>query len=156
MGNNGQHAFYQLLHQGTQAIAVDFILPCKQEVGENNHLLAARAFAQAEALMLGRTGGSAATDVENKGYRMIWGNKASNMLLMDALNPETLGALLALYEHKVFVQGICWKVNSFDQWGVELGKQLASQIERAIDGETDNSLLDNSTRVLVEKLHRNS
>ena len=76
------------------------------------------------------------------------------MLLMDALNPGTLGALLALYEHKVFAQGIFWKVNSFDQWGVELGKQLASQIDHVIAGDSDKSLLDNSTRVLVEKLHQ--
>jgi len=158
MGNNGQHAYYQLLHQGTHEVAIDFIVPCNQmTVGGNQHL-AACSFAQALVLMQGRNGndGNASTDDTTGRHRQISGNKASNTLLMESLSPRNLGALLALYEHKVFIQGICWKINSFDQWGIELGKQLSLRIESEIVENSGDILLDSSTAALVEKFKRNT
>ena len=124
-GTNGQHAFYQLLHQGTHFIPIDFIGALKPSHAHQDHhdLLLSNMIAQAEALMIGTKGQEGLPS-----YRQFQGNKPSNMILCDELNPKALGALIALYEHKVFCQGILWNINSFDQWGVELGKKLAQQI----------------------------
>lgn len=133
VGTNVQHAFFQLLHQGTRLIPVDFILALRhpRSAAAHHDMLVANCFAQAEALMVGRTRDALAAggaDPVLAIHREQAGNQPSNMLLMDELNPSTLGALLALYEHKTFVQGVLWHINSFDQWGVELGKQLAATL----------------------------
>jgi glucose-6-phosphate isomerase len=140
-GTNGQHAFYQLIHQGTQLIPCDFLVPVKSHnpMGEHHRILLSNALAQPEALMRGKTADEVRAGMKAAGipperidalvpHRVFAGNKPTNTLLLDALDPFTLGALVALYEHKVFVQGVVWNINSFDQWGVELGKQLASRI----------------------------
>jgi glucose-6-phosphate isomerase len=140
-GTNGQHAFYQLLHQGTRMIPADFIAPLHSQnpIGEHHAILLANCFAQTEALMLGKTAEEARAELEAQGLRgealesllphkVFPGNKPTNTLLFDKLDPRTLGMLIALYEHKVFTQGVVWNINSFDQWGVELGKQLAGKI----------------------------
>lgn len=153
MGNNAQHSFYQLFHQGTSEVAIDFILPCisGRPLSDHQLQLAAKVFGQGQALM---HGGNHHSEVEannnDESYQLMSGNKASNTLLMESLTPESLGTLLALYEHKVFAQGICWQVNSFDQWGVNLGKQLSSDIAAVMTGESDDMSLDESTLKLIE------
>ncbi|MCS2609924.1 glucose-6-phosphate isomerase [Halomonas dongshanensis] len=159
LGPNAQHAFYQLLHQGTQPVVCDFIAPLTRydEVEERDtrrHLKAqhrltlANCFAQSRVLMLGD---DAIDDdgprPEHKRYR---GNQPSTTLLLDKLTPETLGALVALYEHKVYVQAVIWDINPFDQWGVELGKQIATQTQRLLEGEGELDRVDASTRGLIE------
>ena len=163
-GTNGQHAFYQLIHQGSHLVPVDFVVALQDDAGLQHHhkLLVANCFAQAEALMLGKStekakqelaAGISKEDELNllARHKTFPGNKPSNMLLLDRLNPETLGALIALYEHKIFVQGIIWGINSFDQWGVELGKQLATELIREIDGEIKPSAHDSSTNGLLRR-----
>jgi glucose-6-phosphate isomerase len=145
-GTNGQHAFYQLLHQGTKLVPADFIGFCQplDEVGEHHTLLAANLFAQTEALAFGR----AAPDPA----RSFAGNRPSNTILADRLTPATLGALVALYEHKVFVQGAIWGINSFDQWGVELGKVLATRIVPELAAAAEPPLThDSSTNALLRR-----
>jgi glucose-6-phosphate isomerase len=145
IGTNGQHAFHQLLHQGTQVIPVDFILPLKahHHLAEHHHALAANCLAQAQALMCGKNLAQAKQELRDSGYnereadalaahKVIAGNKPSTMIYCDQLTATTLGALIAFYEHKIFTQGILWGINSFDQWGVELGKQLSKPILQAI------------------------
>lgn len=139
-GVNCQHAFFQLIHQGTRLIPVDFIVPMKTRYGvpAQHHFLVANAFAQAEALMRGKTLTEALAETDNtlpENERLVFakqnvfpGNRPSNTILLDDITPYTLGMLMALYEHKVFVQGAIWNVNSFDQWGVEYGKRLAKTI----------------------------
>jgi|TARA_R110000851_G_scaffold22036_4_gene65511 glucose-6-phosphate isomerase len=159
LGPNAQHAFYQLLHQGTQPVVCDFIAPLKRydEVEDpdtrrhlkTQHRLAlANCFAQSRVLMLGD---DAIDDdgprPEHKRYR---GNQPSTTVLLDQLTPTTLGALIALYEHKVFVQAVIWDINPFDQWGVELGKQIATDTQKIIDHEGDLSRMDASSRGLIE------
>lgn len=148
LGTNVQHAFFQLLHQGTRLIPVDFILPLRnsQAPADHHDMLVANCLAQAEALMTGRAASELATGdigIDLARHRETPGNQPSNLLLLDALTPASLGALLALYEHKTFVQGVLWDINSFDQWGVELGKQLAQclldEIRRDQPGEHDGS-----------------
>lgn len=130
-GTNGQHAFFQLLHQGTDVVPCDLIgvLTPEHDLGEHHDLLMANLFAQSEALAFGRS-----DSVDESGevdlHRSFPGDRPSNMLLVSRLTPYTLGQLVAVYEHKVFTQGWIWQVNSFDQWGVELGKVLASEILR--------------------------
>ena len=159
MGNNGQHSFYQLFHQGSSEVAIDFILPCRsgRSMSDHQQLLAAELFAQGQALMQGRKRLSAvAIDSFEESHQQMLGNKASNTILMEALTPASLGALLALYEHKVFAQGICWQINSFDQWGVTLGKQLSPGIVAAITGVSTDVALDDATCRLIEKFkHEN-
>ncbi|HMM76399.1 MAG TPA: glucose-6-phosphate isomerase [Gammaproteobacteria bacterium] len=133
VGTNVQHAFFQMLHQGTRLVPVDFILALRHPRAAPAHhdMLVANCFAQAEALMVGRSRDAlraAGADATLAIHREQPGNRPSNMILMDELTPATLGALLALYEHKTFVQGVLWQINSFDQWGVELGKQLAASL----------------------------
>lgn len=159
LGPNAQHAFYQLLHQGTQPVVCDFIAPLKRydEVEDpdtrrhlkTQHRLAlANCFAQSRVLMLGD---DAIDDdgprPEHKRYR---GNQPSTTVLLDQLTPTTLGALIALYEHKVFVQAVIWDINPFDQWGVELGKQIATDTQKIIDHKGDLSRMDASSRGLIE------
>jgi glucose-6-phosphate isomerase len=145
-GTNGQHAFYQLLHQGTKLVPTDFIGFCQplDEVGDHHTLLAANLFAQTEALAFGRAAPDPARSFE--------GNRPSNTILADRLTPATLGALVALYEHKVFVQGAIWEINSFDQWGVELGKVLATRIVPELSASDEPSLAhDSSTNALLRR-----
>lgn len=149
-GTNGQHAFYQLLHQGTDIISADFIAPAfsAAPVGDHHEKLLANFLAQPEALMRGKTEGEAREELAGAGlsaeridelapHKVFPGDRPTNSILMERLGPHTLGALIALYEHKIFCQGVVWGVNSFDQWGVELGKMLASAIlpEIAARGE---------------------
>lgn len=149
-GTNGQHAFYQLIHQGTKLIPCDFIAMKNTHSGLDKlqSLLNANCIAQMEALMLGKSIDEAKTP-----YQSFAGNKPSNAILMQDLTPKSLGALIALYEHKVFVQGVIWNVNSYDQWGVEYGKQLAKTVYQ--DMQPDNpqpSEHDASTRKLIKQL----
>ncbi len=154
-GTNGQHAYYQLLHQGTRLIPADLIGFTEKlsPLGEQHDLLIANLFAQAEALAFGKT----AAEVRAEGvpdhqvaHRTFEGNRPTNMILADRLSPATLGALIALYEHKVFVQGTIWDVNSFDQWGVELGKVLAARIVPELGTGTPLAH-DSSTNALIER-----
>ncbi len=168
-GTNGQHAFFQLLHQGTRLIPCDFILFARQPGHDpgQHRLLTANFLAQTEALMKGRTGSEARQELQAQGkskeeieyilpHKIFPGNRPSNSILLPELTPQTLGALIALYEHKIFVQGVIWDVTSFDQWGVELGKQLAGDIEPELE---DGSLVethDSSTNGLIntwKKMH---
>ncbi|HEY8370249.1 MAG TPA: glucose-6-phosphate isomerase [Thermodesulfobacteriota bacterium] len=159
-GTNGQHAFYQLLHQGTRLVPCDFIGFCRSlnEVGRHHDLLMANLFAQAEALAFGKTAeevaaeGVAAFQVP---HRTFEGNRPSNVILAERLTPEVLGSLIALYEHKVFVQGTIWHINSFDQWGVELGKALAQRIVPELTGTAEPDLAhDSSTNALIRRYRR--
>ncbi len=157
-GTNGQHAYFQMLHQGTGMVPVDFIAvlkPSHQRLGQHQVLLA-NCFAQAEALMLGQQQDERAGHEGQPlpAYRVLPGNHPSNMLLMDTLTPATLGALLALYEHKTFVQGVLWNVNSFDQWGVERGKALATRILPELEGKAASHPHDSSTAALIARARR--
>ena len=142
-GTNGQHAFYQLLHQGTEIIPTDFIAAAQTHnpLGDHHMKLMSNFFAQTEALMNG-------SDHENP-YRVFDGNRPSNSFLLDSLTPFTLGQLIAMYEHKIFVQGIIWNIYSFDQWGVELGKKLAVNIQEELVNENVISSHDSSTNGLI-------
>jgi glucose-6-phosphate isomerase len=164
-GNNGQHAFYQLLHQGTRPVAADFIVAAEgqSELAEHQHKVLANAFAQAEALMRGRNAEEARAELEASGiddasleaqvaHRAMPGNQPTSTLLYRRLTPRILGALIALYEHKVFVQSVCWGINAFDQWGVELGKQLAGRILPELDSEQDIGTHDSSTNGLINRV----
>jgi glucose-6-phosphate isomerase len=156
-GTNGQHAFYQLLHQGTKLVPCDFIGFCESlnPVGDHHDLLMANFFAQTEALALGRTTDEVAAegvDPELVPHRTFPGNRPTNTILAHRLTPAVLGALVALYEHKVFTQGAIWQVNSFDQWGVELGKVLANRIIPELQAEGEPGLAhDASTNALIER-----
>ncbi|MDJ0770010.1 MAG: glucose-6-phosphate isomerase [Ilumatobacter sp.] len=143
-GTNGQHAFYQLLHQGTRVVPVDFIGFATPNHPYRNHhdLLVANLFAQAEALAFGRSN-------EDEPHRHFPGDRPSTMILAERLTPSVLGQLIALYEHIVFVQGTVWGINSFDQWGVELGKELANRITPELIGEPDPSAHDTSTNAAI-------
>ncbi len=154
-GTNGQHSFYQLIHQGTKLIPCDFIVFAQSlnPAGAHHDMLIANAFAQAEALAFGKT----ADEVQQEGtpdglvpHRVFEGNRPSNMILIERLTPAVLGKLVALYEHSVFVQGIIWNVDSFDQWGVELGKVLAQRIVLELTSGNDPQLKhDGSTNQLI-------
>jgi glucose-6-phosphate isomerase len=154
-GTNGQHAFYQLLHQGTHLVPADFLGFCRpnHDLLEHHDLLVANLLAQTEALAFGRTAGEARDEgmpQEQVPHRTFAGNNPTTTVLADQLTPRVLGTLIALYEHKVFVQGVIWDVNSFDQWGVELGKQLANRIVPEITAQTAPELHhDSSTNALI-------
>jgi len=145
-GTNGQHAFFQLLHQGTEVIPVDIVAVAEGSEGDPaaQRKLLANAIAQAEALMVGRP-------MPEDPQRRFPGNRPTSFLLLEALTPEALGALIALYEHKTFVEGVLWGINSFDQWGVELGKTLAARILEDLEGRADHPH-DPSTRALIARL----
>jgi glucose-6-phosphate isomerase len=159
-GTNGQHAFYQLLHQGTKLVPADFIAFAKSQnpLGDHHVKLMANVFAQTEALAFGKT----AQEVRAEGtpeplvaHKVFEGNRPTNTILADRLDAATLGTLIAMYEHKIYVQGVLWRINSFDQWGVELGKVLAKEIQPEL--ESDSRLAhDSSTNQLIEwfRLHR--
>ena len=159
-GTNGQHSFYQLIHQGTELIPCDFIAFAHplNAVGHHHDMLLANVFAQAEALAFGKT----PEQVKKEGtpdwlvpHRVFEGNRPSNTILIDKLTPETLGKLVALYEHSVFTQGTIWHVDSFDQWGVELGKVLAQRIIPEIESATEPKLAhDSSTNGLIRRYRR--
>src|SRR5579859_1254823 len=161
-GTNGQHAFYQLIHQGTKLIPCDFLASAKtlNPLGDHHILLVANFFAQTEALMKGRTPDEARTELVKEGFsgahlhllvaaKTFAGNKPSNSFLYTELTPETLGSLIALYEHKIFTQGVIWDINSFDQMGVELGKQLAKAIEPELNDSNPVTTHDSSTNGLI-------
>ena len=161
-GTNGQHAFFQLIHQGTKLIPVDFIAPLQSQnpIGEHHPVLLSNFFAQTEALMRGKTEEEARRELAASGmqgetlaqllpHKVFPGNRPTNSILIKKLTPRALGALIALYEHRIFVQGIIWDVNSFDQWGVELGKQLAKAILPELAGEGQVSTHDSSTNGLI-------
>ena len=159
-GTNGQHSFYQLIHQGTRLIPCDFI--CFAEslnpVGNHHDLLVANVFAQAEALAFGKTAAEVAAEGSPEWlvpHRTFPGNRPSNVLMAERLTPEVLGALVALYEHSVFVQGVIWSINSFDQWGVELGKVLAQRIVPELESRAEPDLAhDASTNALIRRYRR--
>ncbi|HWS75177.1 MAG TPA: glucose-6-phosphate isomerase, partial [Quisquiliibacterium sp.] len=156
-GTNGQHSFFQLLHQGTRLVPCDFIafVQASNPLGRHHTLLLANAIAQSEALAFGRTH----EEVKAEGtperlvaHRVFDGNRPSNTLLAERLTPETLGKLVALYEHSVFTQGVVWNVDSFDQWGVELGKVMAQRIVQELESATEPALAhDSSTNQLIRR-----
>ncbi|MGD8466622.1 MAG: glucose-6-phosphate isomerase, partial [Anaerolineae bacterium] len=161
-GTNGQHAFYQLIHQGTKLIPCDFLAPAQSHnpIGDHHAILVSNFFAQTEALMRGKTTGEVRAELAGQGLsgeelerlvpaKTFAGNKPSNSFLFRKLTPKTLGALIALYEHKIFTQGVIWDINSFDQMGVELGKQLARTILPELDGEEAVQSHDASTNGLI-------
>ncbi len=163
-GTNGQHAFYQLLHQGTRIIPADFIvaLDSQNPIGAHHRLLVANGFAQTEALMRGKTESEVRAELSAQGmigdalehlvpHKVFPGNQPTNTLIVQKLTPATLGALIALYEHKIFVQGVIWGINSFDQWGVELGKQLAGVIQNELQDTQAISAHDSSTRGVIAR-----
>jgi glucose-6-phosphate isomerase len=161
-GNNGQHAFYQMFHQGTQSVPCDFIVAIESQVsgyGDHQDKVLANAIAQSRALMMGRDKEHTAKALGMQAdecmvqHRTFPGNQPSNTLLYQKLTPTTLGALIALYEHKVFVQSVCWGLNPFDQWGVELGKTMASALLPALQNAEHNLHYDASTEGLLRHIH---
>ena len=161
-GTNGQHAFYQLIHQGTLLIPADFIAPAisHNPVGDHHAKLLSNFFAQTEALMNGKTPGEAKVELQKAGmdenaigkllpHKIFEGNRPTNSILVKEITPFTLGQLIALYEHKIFVQGIIWNIFSFDQWGVELGKQLAGKILPELENDSPVTEHDSSTNGLI-------
>ena len=161
-GTNGQHAFFQLIHQGTKLIPADFLAPAisHNPVGGHHAILLSNFFAQTEALMRGKTGEEVIGDLGAEGrndeeigkllpYRVFEGNRPTNSILFKKLTPRVLGNLIAMYEHKIFVQGVIWNIFSFDQWGVELGKQLASRIRPELKDEKPVASHDSSTNGLI-------
>jgi glucose-6-phosphate isomerase len=163
-GTNGQHAFYQLVHQGTRLVPADFIAPIRTHNPLDRHhdILLANFFAQPEALMRGKTLDEVRAELAAQGlppdrierlapHKTFPGDRPTTSILVDQLTPRTLGALIALYEHQIFVQGIVWNIHSFDQWGVELGKQLASKILPELDGDAPVASHDASTNGLINR-----
>lgn len=168
-GTNGQHAFYQLIHQGTQIVASDFMMPIRSHYAIGKHgvahhkILLANLLAQTRALMLGKTEQEARADLEATGmsgaaleallpHRTFEGNRPSSVILVDKLTPKTLGKLIATYEHKIFVQGVIWNINSYDQWGVEYGKQITQQLLPQLQESKDSDDFDSSTNALLRHI----
>ena len=161
-GTNGQHAFYQLLHQGTPLVPADFLVPAisHNPIGEHHAVLLSNFLAQTEALMRGKSREEVSAELKKEGrteaeiqrlwpYRIFEGNKPTNSILFKQLTPRTLGNLIAMYEHKIFVQGVIWNIFSFDQWGVELGKQLARKIQPELKADRPVTTHDSSTNGLI-------
>ena len=161
-GTNGQHAFFQLLHQGTKPVPADFLVPCisQNPLGNHHRVLVANCFAQTRALMHGKTTTEALAQLKQEGvtddeinqlfaHKVFEGNKPTNTILFEKLTPRTLGSLLAMYEHKVFVQGVIWNINSFDQMGVEYGKELAGDIQGELSHRSNTGIYDSSTNALI-------
>jgi glucose-6-phosphate isomerase len=170
-GTNGQHAFFQLIHQGTRLIPADFLAPVisQNPIGEHHPILLSNFFAQTEALMRGKTAAEAKAELDAEGiqgealdrllpHKVFPGNRPTNSVMFRKLTPRVLGSLIAMYEHKIFVQGVVWNINSFDQWGVELGKQLAKKILPELGGAQRITAHDASTNGLINyyKQERNS
>jgi glucose-6-phosphate isomerase len=174
-GTNGQHAFYQLIHQGTKLIPCDFLAPCQTQNPltvtrhapvDHHPILLSNYFAQTEALAFGKDAAAVAAELDSAGvagpakdalvpHKVFEGNRPSNSLLFNKLTPRTLGSLIALYEMKIFVQGAVWNINSFDQWGVELGKQLAKAILPELAGDGPVTTHDSSTNGLINHYKAN-
>jgi glucose-6-phosphate isomerase len=163
-GTNGQHAFYQLIHQGTQLIPADFIAPAEthNKIGNHHTLLMSNFFAQTEALMNGKSKEVVVAELQKAGlneveieklapFKVFEGNKPTNSFLVKKVDPFTLGSLIAMYEHKIFVQGVIWNIFSYDQWGVELGKQLANSILPELENEEKITSHDSSTNGLINQ-----
>jgi len=163
-GTNGQHAFYQLIHQGTKLIPADFIAPAQSHnpLGDHHMLLLSNYFAQTEALMNGKTKDEVIAELKAAGkteeeieklapFKEFDGNRPTNSFLLKKITPHSLGSLIAMYEHKIFVQGIIWNIYSFDQWGVELGKQLAQKIQPELRAEGEVATHDSSTNGLINQ-----
>ena len=163
-GTNGQHAFYQLIHQGNQLVPADFLAPIETQnpLGEHHLILLSNFFAQTEALMKGKTAAEVRKELTKDGmsgetleklipHKVFTGNRPTNSILFPKLTPKTLGSLIALYEHKIFTQGIIWNINSFDQWGVELGKQLAKAILPELEKPGTITAHDSSTNGLINR-----
>jgi glucose-6-phosphate isomerase len=161
-GTNGQHAFYQLIHQGTVLIPCDFIAPAQTHnpIGDHHQKLLSNFFAQTEALMNGKTDEEAQKELEKAGltpeeiakllpFKVFTGNRPTNSFIIKKITPATLGKLIAFYEHKIFVQGVIWDIFSFDQWGVELGKQLANKILPELEKDEKIESHDSSTNNLI-------
>ncbi|MDW8020262.1 MAG: glucose-6-phosphate isomerase [Chloroherpetonaceae bacterium] len=161
-GTNGQHAFYQLIHQGTKLIPCDFLAPCQTHnpIGNHHEILLSNFFAQTEALMRGKTEAEVEAELQAQGlkgaalkkllpHKVFEGNRPTNSILFKKLTPRTLGSLIAMYEHKIFVQSIIWDINAFDQWGVELGKQLAKKILPELETKEPVFSHDSSTNGLI-------
>ena len=161
-GTNGQHAFYQLIHQGTRLIPCDFLAPAisHNPMGEHHTLLLSNFFAQTQALMAGKTEEEVIAEFEKAGkrkadyeklvpFKVFKGNSPTNSILFKIMTPRTLGSLVAMYEHKIFVQGVIWNIFSFDQWGVELGKQLANSILPQLRNDAITEQFDSSTNGLI-------
>ncbi len=166
-GTNGQHSFYQLIHQGTRLVPADFLAPAVSHnpVGAHHDILLSNFFAQTEALMNGKTRDEVVAELREQGladdaverlwpFKVFSGNRPTNSILFRKLTPETLGSLIAMYEHKIFVQGVIWNIFSFDQWGVELGKQLARRIQPELDDDRTVSGHDASTNGLINAFKR--
>jgi glucose-6-phosphate isomerase len=166
-GTDGQHAFYQLIHQGTKMIPCDFLIPAKSfdQVGDHHEKLISNFFAQTEALMKGKTEKEVIDEFERNGkklediihlvpYKVFHGNRPTNSILFKELTPRILGGLIAMYEHKIFVQGVIWNIFSFDQWGVELGKQLAQKILPELESDQEIKTHDGSTNNLINYYKR--
>jgi glucose-6-phosphate isomerase len=166
-GTNGQHAFYQLLHQGTRLVPCDFLAPLETHhpIGRHHQVLLANFFAQTEALMRGKTTEEARAELEAQRlppdrvrelapHKTFPGNRPTTSIVFTKVTPRTLGMLVAMYEHKIFVQGIVWEIFSFDQWGVELGKQLAKKIEPELESAGVVTTHDASTNALINRYKR--
>jgi glucose-6-phosphate isomerase len=167
-GTNGQHAFYQLIHQGTKLIPCDFIAPAisHNPLGEHHiRCLLSNFFAQTEALMNGKTDEEVRAELKASGksdaeieeiapFKVFSGNRPTNSILVKKITPKVLGSLIAMYEHKIFVQGIIWNIYSFDQWGVELGKQLANKIYPELQNDWPVTNHDSSTNGLINQYKR--
>jgi glucose-6-phosphate isomerase len=162
IGISGQHAFFQLLHQGTKLVPADILAPVRNlhSIKRHHRALMSNVFAQTEALMKGRTEQEAYAELKEAGIdesaikallpnKIFPGNRPTSTFLFNSLDPATLGSLIALYEHKIFVQGIIWNINSFDQWGVELGKQLASGVLQELNDNEPTGAHDSSTNGLI-------
>jgi glucose-6-phosphate isomerase len=171
VGTNGQHAFYQLLHQGTEIVPADFIIPIESHYaigknGDEHHkILLANFIAQTQSLMLGKTYDEARAEIEKQGFegediesfipqKTFEGNRPTSSILFQKLTPKTLGQLIAMYEHKIFTQGIIWNINSFDQWGVEYGKQIAKQVLPKLSENTPTHDFDSSTNGLINYIKK--
>jgi glucose-6-phosphate isomerase len=159
-GTNGQHSFYQLIHQGTRLVPCDFLAFAESlnPLGRHHDLLLSNVFAQAEALAFGKTAEEVRAEGTPEGlvpHKVFEGNRPSNTLFARRLDPGTLGALVALYEHSVFTQGAVWNINPFDQWGVELGKVLAQRIVPELESREEPALgHDSSTNALIRRYRR--
>ena len=167
-GTDGQHAFYQLIHQGTKIVPADFLAPANSHnpLGEHHRMLLSNFFAQTEALMNGKTSQQVRAELKAAGmadakiealapHRVFEGSRPSNSIMFEKLTPGALGALIAMYEHKVFVQGIIWNICSFDQWGVQLGKELATKILPELSGSMEVTTHDTSTNGLIAFYKKN-
>jgi glucose-6-phosphate isomerase len=168
-GTNGQHAFYQLIHQGTKLVPCDFLAPMESHnpLGEHHRILMSNFFAQTEALMRGKTADEVRAELKKSGlsgaelealvpHKVFEGNRPTNSILFPRLTPRVLGSLIGLYEHKIFVQGIIWNINSYDQWGVELGKQLAKTILPELSAPSEVTSHDSSTNGLIHYYKENA